>query len=258
MPYFFCAICATTMLVLSPSVQATNATASWIPARRRVSQSSARPTTNSPGKSSPSRWKASGLSSMMATSKPCVTRSRARPEPTRPQPAITTCMCHLSLGRGWALAPAFGGGRLGPGGLRSAVEDRRALRRITLGDDVQQHLAGCVVYDVVRGPSEGAVGDAALAHRPQDDHLGAAALRLLHDRPAGRARRDDVRCELHLELPGDECGGGQHPVGPGAFVHESGVERQVERHLDDIETVDRRLLLGPELAGEHHHLVGDP
>src|SRR5665647_1226115 len=235
MPYFFCAICAMTMLVLSPSVQATKATARSIPASRRTSQSRARPTTNSPGKSSPSRWKASGLSSMMATSKPCVTRSRARPEPTRPQPTISTCIGHLSLGRGRALASAFGGGRPGARGLlRSALGDRRTLARIALGHKIQQHLTRGVVEDVVGGTPEHEVADAAFTHGPEDDDFGTAGDGLFNDGLPGLPRSDHVRRELDLERIGDPCGRSQHPSRLLPLGRESRVERQVERHFDDV------------------------
>src|SRR5450759_963289 len=200
MPYFFCATSAITTSVLSPPWKATTATARSMPASRRTSQARARPTTNSPGKSSPSRWKASGLSSMMATSKPCVTRSRARPEPTRPQPTISTCIGHLSLGRGWALASAFGGGRPGPRGLRSALEDRRTLGRIALGHEIQQHLARRVVEDEVGGTPEHEVADAAFAHCPEDDDFGTAGDGLFNDGLPGLPRSDHVRRELDLSL----------------------------------------------------------
>src|SRR5262245_898712 len=79
-----------TRLVLSPSVAATNASARSMPAALRTVSSRAGPSVNVPGNSSPSRANPSGLWSMMLTSWPSFTISRASAEPTRPHPTIRT------------------------------------------------------------------------------------------------------------------------------------------------------------------------
>ena len=59
--------------------------------RRRTSRSKPTPVTVRPSKSGPSRRNASASWSMTATVCPRLSRLRARVEPTRPQPMITTC-----------------------------------------------------------------------------------------------------------------------------------------------------------------------
>ena len=110
-----------------------------------------------------------------------------------------------------------------------------------------------MVEHVVRGPPKVRFADAPLARGAEHDDLAAAHGGLLDDRPPGLTRRDHVRRELDLELRGDERRRLEHLVGLGPLVDEAGVERQVERYLDDEQTVDGRLLLGRQPAGQHHH-----
>src|SRR6478672_5118732 len=79
-----------TMFVLSPLVAATKASARSMPAASSTRTSSAGPCTKLPGKSSPTRSKASALSSMTLTSCPSSMRPFATAEPTRPHPTTTT------------------------------------------------------------------------------------------------------------------------------------------------------------------------
>ena len=145
------------------------------------------------------------------------------------------------------------GGHLGA----RALELGRALRGVRLGHKVEQDLARRVVDHVVGGAPEGAVGDTALPRCAEDDHLRAARRSLIDDRPSGLPRGDHVRRELNLELVGDERRRPQHLVRLLTLMHKPRVERQIERHLDHVEAVDGRLLLGRQLAGEHHHLICD-
>ena len=92
-----CAIWAITRFVLSPSVEATKASARSIPAASRASISSAVPSVNCPPRSSQllawprsSSAMASASSSRTETSFPSSSMELAIAEPTRPQPTIRT------------------------------------------------------------------------------------------------------------------------------------------------------------------------
>ena len=91
------ATCAITRLVLSPSVEATNASARSMPAASRASISRAVPSVNWPPRSSQlcscprsSSAMASASSSSTETSCPSSIMELAIAEPTRPQPTIRT------------------------------------------------------------------------------------------------------------------------------------------------------------------------
>src|SRR4051812_12441545 len=101
------AIWAITRLVLSPSVEATNASACSIPASRRASISRAVPTVKRPPRSSQlSFWPllrsamASGSSSRTDTSLPSTSICFAIADPTRPQPTISTNTGPLYIEKG--------------------------------------------------------------------------------------------------------------------------------------------------------------
>src|ERR1700730_5256256 len=88
------ATCAAMMLRLSPLVTDAKQSAFSMPARRRTDSSIPVPTTMFPPKPSPRLLKAETRLSMMVTSWPAASSSRARVEPTRPQPTMTTFTAH--------------------------------------------------------------------------------------------------------------------------------------------------------------------
>nr|BFF27373.1 hypothetical protein GCM10025732_53380 [Glycomyces mayteni] len=79
------------MFELSPEDTDTNASARPIPAFARTSRSNPTPRTVVSSKSGPRRRNAFGSWSMIPIVCPRSTRLRARDEPTRPHPMITTC-----------------------------------------------------------------------------------------------------------------------------------------------------------------------
>src|SRR5688500_7642374 len=93
---------AAMMLELSPDETAAKACARSMPASSRVSRSKPMPVTLRPAKSADNRRNALASRSITATECPSVSRLRARAEPTRPQPMITTC----TAGTLHAAAPA--------------------------------------------------------------------------------------------------------------------------------------------------------
>src|ERR1019366_1373086 len=80
------------MLELSPEVTAATASASSILASWSALRSKPDPSTMIPLKSAGRRRKALRFRSMAATECPSASRVRARPEPTRPHPAMTMCI----------------------------------------------------------------------------------------------------------------------------------------------------------------------
>src|SRR5664279_4607259 len=88
-----------TALVLSPLAEATNASASRMPAASSTSRSKPVPTSVRPLKLLGSRRNDSGLRSMTTTSWPARASSAAVDAPTRPHPAMITCMASPSLRR---------------------------------------------------------------------------------------------------------------------------------------------------------------
>src|SRR6185295_1299884 len=138
-----------TIFVLSPSVEATNASATAMPACSRMEVSIPCPTRNSPGQFGPSRARASSLSSTTTTSQPS---SRSRPataEPTLPTPTMR----------------AFTAGRL-------FLED-------TLGVCDDHHLAGRAAQHVVHGRAEEARLAAPARRGAHEDQVDAVSRRLL-------------------------------------------------------------------------------
>ena len=85
-----CATCAMTRFVLSPFVATTTASASSIPAARRMSMSIPCPTMKPPVQPVPSRFSASSFSSTTETSQPSRSSCFAIDDPTRPQPITNT------------------------------------------------------------------------------------------------------------------------------------------------------------------------
>src|SRR5579864_4523494 len=79
------------MFELSPLVTAARAPARAAPARSRSSRSNPDPSICVPGQSAGRRRKARDRLSMMETVWLCSVSSTASPDPTRPQPTMTTC-----------------------------------------------------------------------------------------------------------------------------------------------------------------------
>src|SRR5580704_11552056 len=86
------------MLVLSPLVTAARASEPTAPDDSRSSRSNPEPMTRWPVKDSGSRRNARGFLSKTATEWPAACRVIARPDPTRPQPTITTCTAPVQHG----------------------------------------------------------------------------------------------------------------------------------------------------------------
>src|SRR5215210_9003903 len=148
------ATCAITRFVLSPSVEATNASARSIPAASRASISSAVPSVNCPPRSSQlfawprsSSAMASASSSSTETSWPSSIMELAIAEPTRPQPTIRTNISIPQYIREGAKQR-----------LRQDALPRALLPRRGGGED---HLAGCLLDHVAGG-----VPHEAVAHAP--------------------------------------------------------------------------------------------
>src|SRR4051794_8588648 len=183
------AICAITRLVLSPSVEATNASACSMPASSSASISSAVPTVKRPPESSQlsSRPRlrsaiASGSSSRTETSLPSASICLEIADPTRPQPTTSTNTqptlhrvrpgnAHRRLGLDPLAEPVAVGGRGGEDDLAGCLVD---------------HVAGGLSHEPVAGPA--ATSEAGSAAGPggllsgQDDGLHPAPLGLRDDR----------------------------------------------------------------------------
>src|SRR3954447_11809446 len=174
-----------TMLVLLPSVAATNASARSIPAAWRASISRAVPTVNCPPASShassiptSSRACASGSSSRHETSWPSRSIARASEEPTRPTPTIRMNIGGMLLGgRGWTLAVStLAGGRLNR--LRRGGEQDPAGR---LSQHVFRHLSNLGRPRATPAAQHRAAPDLRRWLPAHDDQLDAATARLLDD-----------------------------------------------------------------------------
>src|SRR5438874_5672778 len=171
MPNRFCATCAITMFVLSPSVETTTASVSSMPASRSTSTSIPWPTTNAPAQLEPSREMASMFSSITATSQPSERSSRAIEEPTLPQPMIRAFI---------------------PVQRSSLLLLERSLRE---GDD--EHLGGRLAKDVLDGRREEARLPAPAGRRAEDDQIRVDLGGDLEDRVADRARAHGAPVDLH-------------------------------------------------------------
>src|SRR6185312_15194928 len=181
------------MFVLSPSVEATNASASAIPARSSTDVSIPCPRWNSPGQFGPRRPRASSLSSM-TTSQPS---SRSRPataEPTLPTPTMR----------------AFTGGRL-------FLED-------ALGVCHDHHLAGRAAQHIVHGRAEEARLAAPARRGAHEDQVDAVSGRLVDDRLADRAPPDDLPLDVDAVLGGEKLRLGERGLRLLFLVSQFGVE----------------------------------
>src|SRR6478672_3240624 len=141
---------AAMMLELSPLDTAAKASARRMPAFSRAALSKPEPVTLSPLKPGPSRRKASGSLSMTETVWLRSSRLRARVDPTRPQPMITTCTEETLH----AADPRQSTARHGPARFGSSLSARGCRRRF------QADPAGAQAAELPAG------GDAAAqAHR---------------------------------------------------------------------------------------------
>src|SRR3954451_6332265 len=268
------AICAITRFVLSPSGDATKASARSMPASSSASISSAVPTVNDPPRSS-QLWSCPRLSSAMAsefsssteTSWPSESMDLATAEPTLPLPTIRTNIRSAQYSRK---------------GGRWARSDRRAVCAVVLravkrarrcrGED---DMAPCLLDDVRGGlprdpftsscqPSEnGASADATGLLGGQHDRLYAPAARLGDDGGSGRTSADHRRGHLHaLVLLPHLLGTRQRPA---RLVHALGrnpcIQRKRERHLEHVQHLEHGTalplagLLGRKAPGGAHDVV---
>src|SRR5262249_12530912 len=156
-----------TMLVLSPSVVTTTASASSIPASLRSVRSIPWPTRKPPVQESPRRTRASSFSSITVTSQPDASSCSDTDEPTRPQPitiAFTAAQCTPRNGR--AVAASDCGQLL-------------VHHRLREGDD--QHLARRPAEDVVDRRREEPGLPAPARGRAEDDQVGVDLRGVLDD-----------------------------------------------------------------------------
>src|SRR5213592_1549263 len=212
-----------TMFVLSPSVEATNASASAMPACSRTDVSIPWPRWNSPDHWGPRRPSASSLSSMTTTSQPSEWSRAATAEPTLPTPTIR----------------AFTGGSLF---LQHALRIR---------DD--HDLARRPAEHVVDRRAEEAGLPAPSRRGSQQDEVDAVALGLLDDRLADRAAADDRALDLHSVLGGEKLRLGERGLGPLLLVRHLGVDGELERHRDHMQGPHgaTTLLRQADRGGEH-------
>src|SRR3954452_24630502 len=154
MPKRFWATWPITRFVLSPSVETTTASASSMPASRRMALSMPWPRTKPPVQFSPRRLRADSFSSTAVTSHPSEANRLAIVEPTRPQP-MTMSFIALSVAR-----------RSTPRLLGVPSEGP-----LWEGDD--QYLARRLLQDVVDSEREHAGLPAPAGGRPEHDQVGA-------------------------------------------------------------------------------------
>src|SRR4051795_12678476 len=121
---------AAMMLELSPLETAANASARRMPAFSSTSWSKPYPVILSPLKPGPRRRKLSGSASMTDTVWLRSSRLRARVEPTRPQPMITTCTARTLQQRRHGLALPV----VGVGDVSKRILLGRKLRSSQLGE----------------------------------------------------------------------------------------------------------------------------
>src|SRR5215213_6292506 len=215
------------MFVLSPSVEATHASASSIPALSRTDVSIPWPRWNSPGQFGPRRASASSLSSTTTTSQPSARRRPATAEPTLPTPMMR----------------AFTGATL-------FLEDTLRIR-----DD--HHLAGRAAEHVVHGRAEEARLALPARRGAHEDEIDAVALGLRDDRLADGASAHDLAFDLHPVLGCEQLRLGERRLGPFVLVGQLGVERLVERHLDHGQRPHRTAALLREADRRRKHLLAD-
>src|SRR5439155_12105146 len=172
-----------TMFVLSPSVEATTASASSMPARRRTSVSMPCPTTKPPVQSSPRRESADSFSSTAVTSQPSAASRFATVDPTLPHPMTIACIK--------STVALFAGFRH----PRRTDRDRRLCgRRLAVeralweGDD--QDFRRRFLEDVVDCRREEPRLATPAGGRAEDDQVRSEPLRLADDRLADRPRPD--------------------------------------------------------------------
>src|SRR5262245_6458695 len=216
-----------TMFVLSPSVDATNASASAMPACSRTDVSIPCPRWNSPGQFGPSRPRASSLSSMTTTSQPSSRSRRATAEPTLPTPMMS----------------AF---------TRGSLFLENALRICH-----DHHLAGRAAQHIVHGWTEEARLPAPAGRRAQEDQVDTVAARLFDDRLTDCAPADDFPLDLHSVLGGEELRLRERCFRLLLLVGQLRVERKRERHLDHVECTHRAAALLGEADRGCEHLLAD-
>ena len=153
------------MLVLSPDVATTAASAVSMPARTRYPPPLRGRRRTPPFQHAPSRASASAFSSTVVTSQPSSASCCATAEPTRPHPMTTAFIDERS-----------------PRVMRS--------HRMPFGEGHDEHLARGVAHDVVDGRREEPRLAAPAWRRSEHDQVGARPLGLCDDRVADRACDD--------------------------------------------------------------------
>src|SRR5215218_5741278 len=271
------AIWAITRFVLSPSVEATNASASSMPAASSASSSSAVPSVKRPPRSSQlsacprSRSAiASASSSKTETSCPSVSIELAIAEPTRPQPTIKTIM-RTSLYSGAREVPvAYAsderGTESGKNALAGVLLTRRRRGQDHPAGRLLDHVAGGVSDEAVTGPTvpaeNGTAPDPGGLLRREHDRLDAAPSRLRDDRLAGGPAPDHGGGHLHaLVFLADLLGPRKHPL---RLLHplfgDARIDRQRHRDLEDVKRLQHRAvallgLLRRESSGRPNDVV---
>src|SRR3954447_25166873 len=224
-----------TMLVLSPSVAATKASASEMPAASRIDVSIPCPRWNSPVQSGPRRPRDSSFSSMTTTSQPSSPSRLATADPTLPTPTMR----------------AFTGASLvARPGRASFVQD--ALR-------VRDHhdLAGSPPQDVVDRRAEEARLPPPARRGAEEDQVGSICLGLLDDGLSDRPPTHDLALDVDTMLGGEELRLGERGLRPLLLVGHLGGEREVERHTDDVQRADGAAALLGEADRGGQHLLAD-
>src|SRR5438034_9696177 len=106
-----------------------------------------------------------------------------------------------------------------------------------------EHLARRVAKDVVdRGREERRLAPPA-RRRAEHDEVDAACGRLLDDRLPDRAGANRRDPHFYAVVLAEQARLRERRRRLLLLLHELGVERQLERHLDDVERLDRRLTL---------------
>src|SRR5438034_3386889 len=196
---------------------------------------------------------------MTFTSQPSRSSWSAIEEPTLPQPMTTafipTTLPPVSTRR--ASARAAGGVNAAQRG-QSPSTARNGARRRQLGatprrgsdalehalrERDHEHLARRVAKDVVdRGREERRLAPPA-RRRAEHDEVDAACGRFVDDRLPDRAGANRRDPHFYAVVLAEQARLRERRRRLLLLLHELGVERQLERHLDDVERLDRRLTL---------------
>src|SRR5918995_130913 len=277
------AIWAITRFVLSPSVEATNASARSMPLASRASISSAVPSVNCPPRSSQlCAWPrsssaiASASSSSTETSWPSSSMELAIADPTRPQPTIRTNILVPQYIRprdqpAPAAAPLSG---LGKHALAGALLARGRCGQDDLAGRLLDHVAGAPPRERAPPPPPPAEDRPAAQPAgllgPKNDRLDPAAARLRDDRLARRTAAHHGRGNLHAGVlllaggRGEAAGGADDVVVELLSEHRHedaavlGTGRVLERLRRNREAARERLVLAAPVPDVERHAGSHP